>query len=422
VKNPLEGIRILSLTNHWAGPSAVRFLADLGAQAIKLEAAKRPDPARGPKAGHRDRREYPNDDAGRDPWNRVPRFNERHLGNLDLALDLSHPIGKQVFLDLVRISDVVVENFSLKVMRSLGLEYEVLNAVKPDIILVSMPGFGSSGPWRNYRSYGPTLEYLSGMAALTGYEEGQALPSNILIPDCMGAIHGAGAIMAALYHREQTGEGQHIELAQLEGTLCLMGDALLDTAINGAAPKAMGNRHATCAPHGCYPSKGTVGDEDAWITIAVTSDAEWQALCDAAKKPEWLSDPRFATMSSRKRNENELDAAISEWTAKFEKYQLAHRLQRAGVAAAPVMNARDFHGDPQVLARRMLVPVDHPSAGLRSYHGNTWKLSKAAAPELRPAPTLGQHNRFVLEELLGMVSADVDALEREGVIGTEPLK
>ncbi len=419
---PLEGCRILSLTNHWAGPSAVRMLADMGAQAIKLEATKRPDPARGPKQGHRDRREYPGDDAGRDPWNRVPRFNERHLGNLDVALDLSHASGKKIFLDLVRVSDVVVENFSARVMHSLGLEYEVLRAAKPDLVMLSMPGFGQSGPWKNYRSFGPTLEYLSGMAALTGYEKGESMPSGILIPDFMGALNGASAVLMGLYHRNQTGEGQHIELAQLEGTLCLLGDALLQTAITGAAPKAQGNRHESFAPHGAFPCKGGVGSEEAWITIAVTDEPQWQALCRAAKKSEWLSEPRYASMVSRKVHEQELNAALVAWTVKFEKYQLAHLLQRAGVPAAPVLNPRDFFGDPQVLARKMLVQVDHPSAGLRSYHGTSWKMSGVPHRDPQPAPMLGQHNRFVLQDILGMDDAAIDALEREGVIGSEPLK
>ncbi len=421
-RRALEGYRVLSLTNHWAGPSAVRLLADMGAQAIKLEATKRPDPARGPKAGHRDRREYPNDDVGRDPWNRVPRFNERHLGSLGVALDLSDPRGKQVFLDLVRVSDVVVENFSANVMRSLGLDYEVLRQVKSDLIMLSMPGFGASGPWKNYRSFGPTLEYLSGMAALTGYEAGQSMPSGVLIPDCMAAMHGASAVLVALFQRQQTGAGQHIELAQLEGTLCLMGDVLLQTAMSGESPMANGNRHAVFAPHGCFPCKGGVGKEDAWVTIAVTSEDQWAALCRVAKKDDWLADPHYTTMAARKSHELELNAGIGVWTAGFEKYQLAHLLQKAGVPAAPVLNARDHFGDPQVLARNMLVPVDHPSVGVRSYLGTTWKTSAGPDAEPKPAPTLGQHNRFVLQDILGMDAAAVDVLEREGVIGTEPLK
>jgi crotonobetainyl-CoA:carnitine CoA-transferase CaiB-like acyl-CoA transferase len=417
----LSGVRILSLTNYWAGPSAVRLLTDMGAEAIKVEAIGRPDPSRGPKAGAAERRDYPCDELGPDPWNRAPRFNERHLGSLGLTLDLASQRGRELFLRLVEISDVVIENFSARVMTRLGLDYAELRKAKPDVILVSMPGFGVGGPWKDFISFGPTLEYISGLASLTGYESGDARLSGILVPDFIGALHGASAVLAALHHRRRTGEGTHVELSQLECALSLVGEELLTAQLATGDAKPLGNRHATLAPHGVYPCKGASAGEEAWIALTVTCEREWTAFCGMEGLQSLASDSRFATPLLRKTHEDELDALIVCWSGGLGKYQAAYRMQQAGVPAAPVLSARDHFGDPQVLARGMLTAVDHPSAGRRIYHGVSWKTVGGEDPTLGPAPRLGEHNELILGSLLGLDSAQIEALRSEGVIGEAPL-
>jgi crotonobetainyl-CoA:carnitine CoA-transferase CaiB-like acyl-CoA transferase len=418
----LEGYRILGLTSQWAGPMALRPLAELGAEVIKIEATRRPDPTRGPKQGHPTRRDYPEDDPGADPWNRATRFNDRNLAMMGLAIDLTTTDGKNIFMDLVRQSDVVVENFSPRVMRNWGLEYATLRAVKPDIVMVSMPGFGHGGPWQDYVSYGPTLEYISGLSSLTGYDPEDARLTGIIAPDPLSALHGTAAVLSGLHYRNSSGEGSYLELAQLESTLCLIGDKLLHAETTGTNATPMGNKHPQFAPHGAYPCRGAVGAEDAWVTIAVTSDEEWQRLSDIAGQS--LALEQFTTMAGRKAHEAELDQLIAAWTRRLDKYHVTHLLQRAGIAAAPVLTSREHFGDPQVLDRQMLVPVDHPSTGLRTYLAMAWRdpatVANGAARSVRAAPTLGQHNRHILHDILGMSVEAIDQLAAHGVIGTEP--
>lgn len=412
-----EGLKILSLTNFWAGPSAARYFADHGAEVIKIETIKRPDPSRGTKMGNAARRDYPEDRPAPDAWNRVARFNERHLGNIGITLDLASAEGKSHFRELVRQSDILIENFSPRVMASLGVPYEQLCEVRPDLIMLSMPGFGCGGEWGDYISFGFTLELIGGLAALTGYDLGDAYLSGVVLPDFVAAQHGAGALLSALHVRNKTGSGCHIELSQLESMLCLVGEQFVETQQTGRAPRPLGNRHAVHAPHGCYPTN----QGDAWVTIAVTSEQEWRALCEVVGEPALAGDPRFAVREARKLHEAELDARIGDWTQLHDKFEVAHMLQNAGVAAAPVMDARDQLGDPHVAARDMLVTVDHSSAGPRVYAGSPWRISGFDPAVYRPAPLLGEHNDFVFGEKLGLSAPEINALRSQRIIGEEPL-
>jgi crotonobetainyl-CoA:carnitine CoA-transferase CaiB-like acyl-CoA transferase len=394
---------------------AARLLADIGAEIIKIEGPGRPDPTRGPKAGTHKRRQYPSGDPGEDPWNRVPRFNERHLGTRSVTLDLSTAEGREKCLDLVRYCDVVVENFSTRVLKKLGLTYDDLAKVKPDIILVSMPGFGSTGSWEKFVSYGTTLEHISGLASLTGRKPGDARLSGVMAPDYFGAVHGAAAILTGLLHRKRTGQGQRIELAQLESALCLVGEKLLDAARTGHSPTPIGNSDPRRTPSGCYPCR----EAGTWMTISVDGDMEWRSFCEVTGLARFMDDSRLATEADRKAQEAEIDNAVTAWTLQRDRYEATQQLQRAGIAAAVVMSARDHFSDPQIRAREMLVDVDHPSAGRRTYLANPWK--GIAGKNLSPAPLFGQDNDSVLRGLLGLDDNTMEALAASNIIGTEPL-
>lgn len=416
---PLENFRILDLTHVWAGPFCTRLLADMGAEVIKVEATRRPDLARGPRTVSPEaRRGYPEDDPGADPWNRTPRINERNRNKLGVTLDLSAPRGRELLLQLVQVSDVLCESFSARVMEGLGLDYATLRHHRPDIVMLSMPGFGSTGPWRDFTSYGTTIEHLAGLVSLTGYGDEHYVKAGINLPDGLAAVHAAGALLAALYQRLHTGQGQLIDVSQLESTVALIGDKLLGVSMGGPQPAPQGNRNPRLAPQGCYPCKG----QDAWVTLAVTTPAEWEGLCRALGQPELVADPRFAEEKARHANHDALDAIIAAWTSGRDKYEAAHHLQRHGVAAAPVLNARDQFGDPQFRARHMFALIDHPSAGPREYPGVLWKLSATSGQVRLPAPTLGQHNGAVLGGLLGVSDGELEELEGQGVIGTVPLR
>ena len=418
---PLSRYRILDLTHVWAGPFSTRLLADMGAQVIKVESTRRPDLVRGTTEVASDSitaRGYPFGDPGEYPWNRTSRFNERNRSKLGITLDLTTPQGVKLLKALVRICDVVAESFSARVIgETLGLGYQVLQREKPDLVMVSMPGFGSSGPWRDFTSFGTTIEHLAGVVSLTGYSPEEYMKSGVNLPDGLAALHVAAAVLLALFHRDRTGEGQWIDVSQQESTICLLGEHLLGYAMTGELPRPRGNRSSHEAPQGAYSCR----DPDSWVTVSVGNQKEWEGLCQALGKEELVTDPRFDTTEKRRQNHDELDAIIGEWTYDLDKYQAAHRLQRYGVPAGPVLNVRDQFGDPHVRAREMLVLTDHPSVGPREYPGIPWKLKRAPGRVQRPAPTLGQHNNQVLGDLLGLSARELEDLEHQGIIGTMPV-
>ncbi len=350
---PLDGIRVLDLTMVWAGPYCTQILADFGAEVIKIESVKRFDLVRGvthPPAGAHG---YPDDDP--------VRFNERNRNKLGLTLDLTTQAGIALFKQLVAISDVVVENFSARVMEKLGLEYDTLRRIRPDLVMLSMPGFGKSGPASDSAAFGITIELMSGIASLNGYGDGRPMKGGVNTGDPIAALHGVGAILAALYYRAETGAGQFIDLSQQESAIAVIGHVFLGYAMDGVAPRPLGNRDPDRVPQGCYPCRG----EEHWLAISVRTDDEWQALCQVIERPDLAGDPRFASRDDRWAHHDELDAIIGAWTAGQDRYQALRLLQRAGVPAGIALNNRDLVADPHVRARQDLVMIDHPSIGPR---------------------------------------------------------
>ena len=416
---PLEGVRILDLSVIWAGPYATRLLADLGAEVIKVEALSFYDIQRGPVAptrGHINLN-YPEGDPGDEPWNRSAWFNTLHINKLDVTLDLVEETGRDLLMRIATVSDVVIENFRYGIReKRLGLSYERLQEARPDIILVSMPAFGNSGPWRGYAQYGIGQEMLAGFPSMTGHSPDQPAKSGINHGDPITGTHAASAILAALLRRRRTGRGAFIDLSQQESTISFVGEHLLGYQMTGENPQPMGNSHPAIAPHGVFPCRG----EDRWVAIAVANDTQWKALCDCMGQPELAQHPDYTDGPSRWDNREGLASIICAWTREQDAQELAARLQAAGVPAAPVNSPRELFQDPHYQAREFFESVDHPATGPRDYPGFPFRLSKSEMEVRRPAPTLGEHNREVLGGLLGLTDEALRGLEEAGIIGTKP--
>ena len=330
---------------------------------------------------------------------------------------MRHPRGKAIIEELVSVSDVVVENFRAGLMERRGLGYARLRELRPDIIMVSMPAFGNTGPWKDFIQYGIGQEQLGGIASMNGYAgESAPVKSGVNFGDPISGAHAAGAALAALLRRRRTGKGMFIDASQLESSIMTIGEHLLGWQMNGRRPQNRGNRHPNYAPHGAYPCAGP----DEWLTIAVADAAEWQRLCAAIDTPQLADDARFADILSRHRSRDELDAAIGEWTARHSAADAARILQDAGVAAAPVMNGEAIFNDPHYQERGLLELIDHPSCGPYFMPGAAWKMSETPTGARWHAPRLGEHNALIFGSLLGMSAGAIAALEADGVSGTEP--
>ena len=416
MKQPLRNYRVLDLSRIWAGPYCTKLMADLGAEVVKMESLSVYDSHRGPVNPARGIASYPDSEPGEEPWNRNGWFNCLHMSKYGITLELTSDDGRRAFERLVSISDVLIENFRQGSLERLGYDYQTLRKHRPDLIYVSMPAFGNTGPWKGYLGYGIGQEQLSGMAHLTGYPGDGPMKSGINHGDPITGSHAAGVLLAALRRRRRTGKGMYIDVSQQESAVAFMGPELLAYQMTGQEPERIGNRSRWYAPCNTYPCAG----EDRWITIAATSDGEWRRLVSAMDATPLADDVRFATAEARTANQDTLDAIIAGWTRGQDAFDLAGRLQAAGVPAGPVLRGPDLLEDRHYAERGTFVTVDHPQVGPKQYPGIPWKMSKTPGEVRWPSPTLGQHNREVFGGLLGLTAAEVDALETGGVIGTKP--
>jgi crotonobetainyl-CoA:carnitine CoA-transferase CaiB-like acyl-CoA transferase len=409
---PLAGVRVLDLAQVYAGPTCTRLLSDLGAEVIKIEGLKRMDITRNFV--------MPENDSKDDYWNRGGYFLLRNGGKKSLTLDFSETsggAGVEIVKKLAPLCDIVVESFTPHVMHKLGIDYDSLRKLRPDVIMISMSGYGQDGPWRDYSAYGMGLEPASGIASLTGYEDGDPLRTGISFTDPYSGIVGAGAVLAALVYRRRTGKGQYIDLSEQEAAIPVTGYAVMDYAMNGRAPHRMGNRSPWYAPQGCYRCAG----DDNWLVVTVRDDAEWAKFCAAVGHDEWAGDRRFADVLSRRDNHDALDALIESWTQTQGHVEAMHKLQAAGVIAAAVLNPKEALLDPHLRERGFFDMVDTENAGVRpSPHQLGAKFSAFEMPGDRRAPRLGEHNRDVLQGLLGLSDDEVAKLEEQKVIGDTP--
>ena len=413
---PLDGVRVLDLTQVYAGPTCTRMLADLGADVIKIEGLTRMDITRNFV--------MPENDSSDDYWNKAGYFQLRNGGKRSLTLDFGEEKGDasaEIVKRLVAECDIVAESFRPHVMDKFGLDYESLTKIKPDIIMISLSGYGQNGPWRDFSGYGMGLEPAAGLSSLTGYKsgpdgQGDPLRTGISFTDPYSGIVGAGAVLSALLYRRRTGKGQYIDLSEQEAAVPVVGYALMDYAMNKRQPRRIGNRSHWYAPQGCYPCRG----EDNWLVITVTDDDAWRALCEATGHPQWSSDERFADVASRREHHDALDELISGWTREQDQYEAMHLLQTAGVTAAAVLNPKQVLLDPHLRERAFFDRVETEQGPRPVPHQIGARFSAFEMPSARPAPKLGEHNREVLQGLLGMSDDEVNDLEERKVIGDTP--
>lgn len=401
-KSALAGIRIADFTWAWAGPYATMLLAFMGAEVIKIESMKRSDLAR--RSAFTTGQRFTGLDQS-------SVFNDLNLNKLGVTLNLSHPKGVELAKQIVRVSDVVAQNMRPGVMDRLGLGYEALSQIKPDIIMLSSSACGATGPERNYIGYAPTFSALGGITHITGYPDATPVPLTGAI-DIRSATTSAFAILAALNYRQRTGQGQHIDLSSQETISVLMGDSLMDYTMNRRSPSRNGNRDAFMAPHNCYRCKG----EDNWVSIAVATDEEWEALCQATGNPAWTRNELFSNSYNRWQNQEHLDRLIEEWTINHTPHEVMDTLQKAGIAAVPSFNGEQLFHDPHSKQRDWYTEVEHPVIGKRIVINPPWKLSETPARIEKAAPLLGEHNDYIFGELLGIPKQEITRLIEEKVI------
>jgi crotonobetainyl-CoA:carnitine CoA-transferase CaiB-like acyl-CoA transferase len=404
----LAGVRVIEVTANWAGPLAGRHLGDLGAEVIKVEYAQRP----ATRALW-----YPGADPAKYPYNRAGYFNHLNRNKKDVCLDLSQPEGKELFLRLIDQADVLIENNSARVMPNLGLGWETLLARNPRLVMISVSGFGASGPERDYVAYGANIEASCGLASVTGYGDGEPFRAGTFYADPIAANYAAAVALVALAHRDRTGEGQWIDMSLNEGGVTFFGSAILEHQLSGELPPHRANRHPVYAPQGAYQTMGA----DQWVALTVRNDAEWAALCTALGRDDWARDASLATADGRRARHDELDAAIAGWAARHDHREAARLLQAAGVPAGPVLANFELVSDSHLFRRDFYQPVDHAEVGVFRFPGPPWKLSRTPGRIRLAAPLFAEHNDYVFGELLGLSAEDIAGLEERGVTARQPV-
>ena len=400
---PLAGVRVLDFTWVWAGPYCTLQLTHLGAEVMRVETAKRPCI----------NRIIPPFADGKAGINRAGSFNQWNQGKRSLELDLTNPRAVELACELVRHCDVVVENFAPGVLARMGLGYETLRKFKPDLVMLSVSGYGQYGPYRDYVSLGQQTAARAGMFWLTGYPDDAPRQVGISYADPVAGVTGAFAIISALLHRDRTGQGQYIDLSMWETLEMMLAEPVIEYTMTGRQPQRMGNHDKWISPHEAYKA---LGDEEQWVTIAAPTETEWRRLCEAIGRPGLADDPRFRTAELRKRNEAALDPIISEWTRARERWEITEILQHAGVAAFPTLNNRDVAADSHMRARGFLLERDHPEIGRRTHAGIPWTMSGTPCRVRAAAPLLGADTDSILSTLLGFSSEQIVQLRADGVL------
>ena len=403
----LHGTRIIDCTMWFAGPFATELLAQMGAEVIKVESIQAMDGWRGSITS-----------AGSDrPWETAAAFNSVNHSKYDITLDLNQPEGVEVFKRLVKIGDIVVENYTPRVMKNFGLDYTCLKEINPALIMLSMPGYGTTGPWKDYVAFAFLVEETAGIPQITGYPDGPPMLMGASQADSIAGLNGAFAILTALEYRRKTGKGQYIDLSQVEALTCLMAEPIIDYSMNHRIWPRIGNRHRSMVPHGCYRCRG----DDEWVVIAIPSDEEWIKFCTITGHSGWLEDERFSDASGRWKNQYELDMLIEAWTIKRNRFEVMHDLQAAGIASGAVLSQAEVLADPYLKERGFFEELDRAEVGNHRYPGVYAKFSKTPGNLRWPSPCLGEHNDYVFRELLGMSKEELAQLTNKRIVGNVPL-
>ena len=405
VNGPLNNVRILDLTHVWAGPLATRILADLGAQVLKVE----PPMGRGP-------REYPappfggfvgKDDVVSEPWNANATFVKLMRNKKSLAMDLKTEAGRSAFLKLVKVSDVVIENFSARAMKDLKLDYPHLKEANETIIHVAMPGYGLDGPYSDRVAFGPTVEPMSGLHSVMGYSADEPRATAMALPDATSAVSATAAVLTALRIRQKIGQGQQVEMSLHESAVAHSGPWLIETQLHGQ-PDRIGNRHPEMSPHGVYKLDG----EDHWVAIGCPSDLAWRTLCHVIPLPY----PDSLPLELRLQNEADIDHVMNSWTSNKTYEEVQETFHGSAVAVGKVMNTAEMLENPQSVRRGYFVPLESGTP----MPGNPIKMRNISPDDWTPCPKLGEHNEDVLRDWLGYDSAKIQALASQGVIVDKP--
>ncbi len=410
----MSGLRVLDLTRVWAGPIAGRLLGDLGADVIHIESPWN----RGPLEVSEDLPDlthtFPDNELGERHWNRNGGFNKLARNKRGVAIDLSSEEGRQLFRELIAVSDVILENYSPRVFPQWGLDWDSLQQINPSIIHISMPGYGAKGPGANRVALGPVIEAATGMTMMSGYADSIPYRSGVAWPDPVSGMSAVAGTLVALWRRMASGgNGQRVETAMIESMGTFAGDELLSAQIVGHPPPRRGNREPGIAPQGVYRCLG----DDRWVAISVTSDQEWRLLCDLAGLPDgW----KRWELWERESRHDEIDVALGIWSRSISPSEAAMRLQGGGVISAVVADARDLLESDHLAERGFWAELGGIDMGTLRYPGCPVRLSKTPATYRRGAPGLGEHNGEVLSELLGMNEAEIAALAEGRVIVDRP--
>ncbi|MCH7511988.1 MAG: CoA transferase [Chloroflexi bacterium] len=432
---PLSDVRVIDFSVVWAGPFATMLLADLGAEVIKVEnphvlqPATRGGIARPSKAMLQTQDAiiggYPNNEPGPRPWNYHPFFVQLYRNKKSCTVDWRRPEGLEIIGRLVAKADVFIENTVQGTLERLGITYEWLREMNEEIIVVRMPAYGLSGPYASARAFGAQLESVMGHTLLRGYRDLDVSSNRaIYSADYLAGTQGALAVMMALWHRKKTGRGQLIEIGQAENASGMFVQAFMDYALNGNVQTRIGNRSVhDAAPYGVYPclSPGNANEaEDRWIAITVTNDEEWLALRKVMGDPAWANAADLATNAGRAAEQDLLDEKLAEWTRGFDDYDLFHRLQAAGVPAAPVLEASRLFDDPHVQARGIYQPQRlFDDVGTFRFTTPFYRLPETPATVHQPPVALGEHNDYVYRELLGVSDEEYERLKADGHIAMD---
>lgn len=407
----LAGVRIVTVEHVLQLPWATMLLAEMGAEVIRVESITR--------VQTREMRPFPENRRGEQWWNQSGHYSYFCRNKKSLTLDLQKPRAVELLRELVKVSDVVTDNNRPDVMDKLGVGYDALRRIKPDLIMLGSTGYGQTGPWRRMGAFGRCIQPMSGLYHFTGYEGGPPVGFEDNDADVSTGWNNALAILLALHHRRRTGEGMYIDMSMYETNVNWIGPALLGMQMQSSPYRRLGNAHHAMAPHGCYRCAG----QDEWVTVAVSSDEEWRALAGAMEQPDLASDGRFADAVSRWQHRKELDEILAAWLRNRDKQEVMHQLQQAGVPAGAVMKAPDLLRDRQLEARGYFEWFAHPpeweGVGCRPFQGRPYRFSKTPG-SIRSVATLGEHNREILGGLLGLSEQEIEQLEREEIIGNAP--
>jgi benzylsuccinate CoA-transferase BbsF subunit len=385
---PLETVRVLDLSWIIAGPTAARHLALMGAEVIKVGSARRPDPS-----------------------TRGAAFQVYNLSKMYAALNISRPEGLEIAKRLVALSDIVIENYAAGVVERLGLGYEALAEIKPDIIMISSSGTGHSGPDKDYVAYGSLLQHYTGWNTVSGYPDREPIKGGLWADPWVG-MELAVATLAALNHRAMSGEGQYVDFSMAEALSASIPEAILYYQMNGCLKEPQGNRDDWYAPHSVYPCKG----DDSWVAIAVTTDDEWLSLCNLMERSDLAGDSELSSAEGRRARQEEIDAAISEWARKHEDVEATKYLQQAGVPAGPSLDISRVFDSPQLREGGYLTQVQTSDGELRDLPILPWRFGGEKLSRVKGAPTLGQDNDYVYRELLGLSNAEIEGLIEQQII------